>query len=190
MRRRGKIVAAMVVAAILLLGAVCYGLLSGWGPRPVGVAGPPSPLPTLRNDAAGSGCFGHDDGWDADSTLGLFWVGVDRDPQSVTAVWWPTANDPDCRVVSTDGTRQTADTLATAIRTAPALLRGRVNCPADFGGLVDLYFAYSGGRWERIRVHPTGCPMLTARWRKPRQALLDDGLAAIAPPGEWSQLLR
>lgn len=46
--------------AIVLIGAARYGLHGGWGPRPVGVAGPPSPLPTFRNEASDGGCFGHE----------------------------------------------------------------------------------------------------------------------------------
>ena len=186
MRRRGK---ATVAGIVVLSCALGYGLLHGWGPRPVEVPGPPDPLPTLTAGADGSPCTGGD-GWDDTPVPALFWVGVDRDPQSVTALWWPTVNDHDCRVVVTVGTRATADALAADVRAAPAFPRGTFNCPSAVGGMVDLYFAYQGGRWERVRVDPTGCATLTARWRKLRQSLLGGDLAAIAPPGEWSRLLN
>ena len=180
----------MAAGLILLASAAGYGLLHGWGPRPVVVAGPPDPLPTPARSPAGSACLGGDDGWDNASGTAFFWVGVDRDPRSVTAVWWPTLNDTGCRVIATEGARASADALATDIRGAPARPSGTYNCPNDVLGRVDLYFAYPGGRWERVRVHPTGCATLTARGRKPREAQLGAEFAALAPPGEWTRLLR
>lgn len=193
MRRRGKVLAAGAAGLVLLSFAAGYGLVHGWGPRPIVVAGPPG-LPTLtaslRTDGSGTFCLGADDGWDKTSAPAFFWVGVDRDPQSVTAVWWPMLEVSDCRVLVTDGDRTTAEALAAAIRTAPAWPRGVLHCPADFGGLVDLYFAYPGGRWERVQVRLTGCSMLSGPGRQSRRAQLGAAFAALAPPGEWSRRLR
>jgi hypothetical protein len=179
MRRYVVVVGAVALAAVVLLG---YGLVHGFGPRPVSSGGPPRTLPVLN---AGSPCAsGRSTG-----SGGLFWVGVDDGPRSVTAVWWPTMNDGSCRVVETHGDRAAAEALATAVRTAPALLTGTVNCPAVVGGAVDLYFAYRIG-WERVRVLPTGCAEVVAAGRRPRRWLGNDSLAALEPAGEWSRILR
>jgi hypothetical protein len=179
MRRYVVVVSVVALAAVALLG---YGLVHGFGPRPVSSDGPPRTLPVLTS---GSPCLsGRSPG-----PGGLFWVGVDDDPRSVTAVWWPTANDDACRVAETHGDRAAAEALATAVRTAPARFTGTVNCPADVGGAVDLYFAYRKG-WERVRVLPTGCAEVVAAGRSARRWLGDDSLATLKPAGEWSKILR
>ncbi len=145
------------------------------------VAGPPSRLPAA---APGQVCVDRAGGA---GSLGLFLVSVDPDPLSVTAVWWPTMNDHACRVVSTSGDRAEATALAADIRAAPPFPAGRYNCPDDTGGEVDLYFSFAGGRWEEVRVHPTGCRAFFDPGRKPRQAV-GTHLATLAPPGDWARL--
>ena len=180
-----RFVVVGVAALVALLG---FGLVHGFGPRPVSSGGPPATLPVLKaGSATGVACLSGGSQWGG--TIGLFRVGVDDHPRSVTAVWWPTMNDQACSVVETHGDRTAAEALATAVRTAPALLTGRVNCPMEVGGAVDLYFAYRTG-WERVRVLPTGCAVVMAAGRKARRWLGDDSLAALKPPGEWSTILR
>jgi hypothetical protein len=188
-KRYGWIAVGLVV---LLAGATGFGLWHGFGPLPVTVSGPPvtTDAPTTRPSTAdGPACWTAVDDWDS-GWPAVFRVGVDAGPRTVTAIWWPTLNDADCRIRSVTGDAAVAGVLATDIRRAPPVPSGRYNCPMAVGGAVDLYFGYGGGRWERVRVHPTGCASVTARHRQPRQFSMSADLAAIAPPGQWQQILR
>jgi hypothetical protein len=152
------------------------------GPGSLTVAGPPSPLPAATPGRICRDRAGEDPRWS-----GLALVSVDADPLSVTAVWWPTMNDRACKVMSTIGGRAEAIALAADIRAAPAVPTVPISCPMDTAGEVDLYFAFAGGRWEEVRVHPTGCRRFYDPGRAPRWAT-GAHLAALAPPGEWTRL--
>lgn len=185
MRRRRWIIVAAVTVPVAVVVGVGVGLVHGYGPLPVIVSAPP--------ERHGSGCAGRIDDWDRSRWPALFWVGVGAGARSVTARWWPNIDDPDCHVVVTHGGAAVAAVLIRDIQQAPAIgFDLSSGCPADFGGAVDLFFDYGGGRWERVRVYPSGCGEITAPDRQPRSALFgnfDNDLAAIAPPG-WQPLLH
>jgi hypothetical protein len=188
---RARLVLVGAVTIVVLAAVVGVGLLYGSGP--VASAGPPNPLPAaaaVAGTASAAPCVSHVDNWGHSWYPAVFLVSVDPGPHSVTAVWWPTLNDGKCSVVATTGDRAIAGALATDIRQAPAIQSGTYYCPMDVGGAVDLYFSYARGRWQRVRVHPTGCGQIIAPGRRPRRADLDPELATIAPPGEWQRVLR
>jgi hypothetical protein len=183
--RRAAVLTWVAVSALLIAGGVLgAGLRYSFGPRPVTADGPPASLPaTSRADVCEGG-----GAWD-DSSIAVFRVWVDPDPARVTAVWWPTMNDTSCAVVTTRGDKAEAVALAEGVRSAPKPFTGPVECPMAVGGVVDLYFAYAK-KWERVRVHPTGCAFVSAAGRKPRRWLSDDALASLTPPGAWRLVLR
>jgi hypothetical protein len=173
------------VAGLLVVGGVLgYGVLRGFGRWPVEVAGPPSSLPAL---SSGDLCqnFG---GWGGG--FGFFQATVDPGPRSATAVWWPTMNDSGCRAEITHADGAQAAALARDVRAARPFASGRYECPSDVGGAVDLYFAYGGNRWERVRVSPTGCAKVSAKGRRTLSIAIDGELAPLAPAGEWQRVLR
>jgi hypothetical protein len=182
---------ASAIALVVVLGAaaaVAIGYLHGLGPLSVASAGPPGRLPATPR-VVDHACAAHIDGWDQAGARPYFWVGVDEGPESVTAVWWPTTNESECRVTQSRGDAAVATALANDIRRSEGVPSGAGNCPTD-AGAVDLYFAYAGGHWERVRAYPNGCTRVTAHGRRARRAVLSADLSAIAPPGEWRQLLR
>ncbi len=180
MRRRALILAGAVVLVVAVMAG--FGLVHGYGPRAVTVPAAP--------DHDRPGCANQPDGWDRSPWPALFRVGVDTGARSVTAQWWPTMNDGNCQVLVTHGDTTMAAALVRDVRQAPAIGPGVYHCPMDVGGAVDLFFGYGQGRWERVRVYPTGCGRITAPARTPRRAVFGDDLAALAPPGPWRQVLR
>lgn len=116
-------------------------------------------------------------------------VSVDPSPSSVTAIWWPGLISRTCRTVTTHASAALAKELAGDVRSAPALPRGPIACPASLGVAVDLYFAV-GAKLEFVDVLLTGCPSISAPGRTGRAMSpeLAADLVALAPRA-WQRYL-
>jgi hypothetical protein len=160
--------------ALVALVALGFAIFHWDGPGPVSSAAPPTRLPACPHPGA----------WGGGSSLAVFRVTVDPDPIAVTAIRWPALGEPPCGATLATAPQPVAVALAADVRAAPPPLGGVVECPNDTAELIDLYFEYPGGHWERVRDHSTGCATVFAPHRKPRQGFpLYDDLKRLIPAG-------
>jgi len=104
---------------------------------------------------------------DVQERRGNWWahglVTVDPSPIGVTALGLSGINTQPCQDQLTHYGRNIATALAEGVRSSPKFPSGTINCPADNGSEVILFFHYSGGGTpEVVNASLTGCQSIDA----------------------------
>jgi hypothetical protein len=116
---------------------------------------------------------------------------VTTNPTGLDLVWTPGLNDKTCKTVQRRATAREASVLAEDIDNAPLIANAvEVNCPADDGSRVVLYFAYPNGIAGPVTIQLDGCGWTFAAGSEMRQttATLRHDLMSFSPP-PWRHYL-